>query len=408
MATGLTVLVALVATGCDDAGRRTSSSAAPAATAPGSPSASTDPAPSDPRRAAVEALLVDRARATLAHDRRGFLAGVGAPHRAAQVAWFERYRSLPLASFSYDVGMPDVSVRDADRFVAEVDELVQLGRFDEQPVSTEHRMEFRRLGGRWRVVADVVSRDEVSQAPWDLPGVHVAFRGHFGVVTDDGSASHAPELLTAAEAALEPLQQVLPDHTDAMLLIAFSDPGAFRTEGIDLAEVAQLGGIAVDVRNEEGEAFASRALLSPSMLTESSTNQRIVIRHEFTHVALHALDRVPAWVTEGIADYYAWLPEPDTYLADGARQAAERGIDAMPDNVAFRRDMGTNYGIAWASLLWLAERYGPEEPLALMTALQDAHAEAHADADVVLEERYHLTVDDLAGRGGDLIRASFD
>lgn len=374
---------------------------------------STSPAVTgDPARDRVETLLEQRAAAILARDATAFGAGVApGPARAEQLRHFRALAQLPVQSVSFDLGMHDPAVG-GDRYRADVDMLVRLKGFDAAPVPTRHRMDFQRGPDGWRLVRDHVDRSEVGFAPWLLPGVEFAVSDRVIVAFDQGSVRHRDRFAALSETARSlVLRDVPAEWSEHVIILAPSRTAALRYEGFDPVEIGNLGGVAYPVRGPDEQVIGSRIVIAPAMLRRDDIAIRAILRHEITHTALARPrdETTPVWVTEGVAEYTAHRGDEVHYISPAAVAAAEEGIRQMPPDGLFHRgSWGVSYGLAWFSMLWLADREGEDEPYRLLEAIREERPADFREVSALVEERYGVTTDELAARAGELIDAIFE
>ena len=393
----LVLPLVLVATGC------TSS-------APDEPAQEQDPGPIAASERDVKRLLARRERA-IEHGRRAIFAEtVGRRDRDGQLAWFGVLDRLPVADVEHDVSgirlMPDSQVTEVSLQMT-----VRLRGFDLKPVAASHVLELVRAGGGWRVARDRFARSQVMSAPWTMADARVRVTDDVVLLLDGASEEQADRLVRLAEEALAATRDQVPfDWHDRVVVLAPSSITPLRNEGYQVEQIKRLGGIAVEVDNRAGKPVGRRVLVVPQMLDESDDALRTLLRHEFAHVAIGERDRaLPLWVSEGMAEWSSWDGQLSFRIATSAVNAAERGIEEMPDDAAFRgTDPGRAYGIAWFALRWLEDEHGdgtPWEVLELARRNRWADERAFSKA---LEKRWGVSTDELAQRSGDLIDDTFE
>ena len=109
---------------------------------------------------------------------------------------------------------------------------------------------------------------------------------------------------------------------------------------------------------------STRFMLHPRMIDRNDQTRDRLIRHELTHVALGLRDdKVPTWLSEGIAEYVSVQPIA-TYrrmIAKDALTDAEAGVDGLPRDRTFNGShSGANYGIAWYACEYISATYGED------------------------------------------------
>lgn len=377
-------------------------------------------APSEVARE-VEQLLRKRVRAVRKDKVALFLDGlVDDPVlRRNQRDYFNNLQQLPLARFGY--ALPDDGVEIGTlEVIATPAVVLELEGFDTAPVRTPVRMTLvREQDGVLRISA---ARDEAYERkretvpqPWDTTPVEV-HRGN-GVlgVFDRDSARHAGELVREVEEAMTQVVPRVPyEWSRRVVVYALSDT-SFLSSLPDLPgdDPERLDGVAFPVPVRPGaDAYAdTRILLHPRILERPSTMRARLIRHELVHVALGQKDdRVPTWLSEGLAEYVAARPlaPQDRMIAQDAVAAARRGIDALPTDATFNgADSGANYGIAWYACEYIAQVYGEPALWHLFDVMRSAGGVSSDGQDRVLLDVLGVDGTTLARATGDRISRAF-
>lgn len=396
------VLLAAVATGCNDAGPAEQAAPGPSASATGDP----EDAAEDAVRDEITALLDRRAESMLEGRGDAFARTTASgPFRRTQLVQFAALQQFPLRRVEYRLGTHDPAFS-GDRYRARVELFVQLRGFDPAPVPVDHEIDFVRTGSGWKVGRDRVDASQAVSAPWLVPGVETSVSKDLVVVFDRRSVRQRARITRLAESALALVRSAVPvEWPGKAVVIALSDTDALRSEGIDPAEIRSLGGVAVPA-GPDPHTSATRVVLAPSSYAAEDRELLTLLRHELAHVALLDPDAfgVPVWVTEGLAEYTAHQGDPILYLDNRAIAAARRGIDAMPPDGLFHAgEWGVSYGLAWFSMLWLAEEHGVDAPYDLLAAIQEQQPGDHEEVSALLEKKYGVTTDELARRASALI-----
>jgi hypothetical protein len=386
----------------------------PSATAPSSPTSGAPSPTAQQRRdvAALTRLMTKRATAIEAGDRATFASQLApGPNRNKQLAWFDALQELPVGPVRFDLSAP-VASADGRHYRADSTMLVQLVGFDPAPVPSDHAFTFVHHGGRWLVARERVPRSQVSFAPWTLEDVHFAVSDSVIVVTDAESSTHLEQLAAVSEQAVADIVAEVPyEWNEHVVLFAPSRTAMFRYEGVDSAEIGNLGGIAFAMRGPRYQFTNRRVLLAPVMLDREYDDLLGVVRHEFAHVAIGRRDdQAPVWVREGLAQYAANASEPGFTMWTSAVDAARKGeISEMPiDAWFFDGDWGLSYGTATAALEWLARTKADDEaPYALLDALNAADADGAVEVRQVVRKKFGVTPDQLAKEGASLIVEEF-
>jgi hypothetical protein len=109
--------------------------------------------------------------------------------------------------------------------------------------------------------------------------------------------------------------------------------------------------------------------------------RQILLRHEITHAAQFAVDsrRVPAWLTEGTAEYIGYLGSglPDAVVAGSVLADVRAGVvpRRLPADGAFglaggSADRRQSYEVSWAACRSIVDRYGRAALFRLYGALR--------------------------------------
>ena len=139
----------------------------------------------------------------------------------------------------------------------------------------------------------------------------------------------------------------------------------------------------------------------------SGASRDRLVRHELTHVALGERDdRLPAWLSEGLAEWVSVqaLPVSDRTISQAALVAARRGVEHLPDSNTFNgSDAQANYGVSWFACEYLVEQGGDTLLWRLVHDLAGAD-----DPEARLEQDAGLSADQLAHRAGTLMVTTYD
>jgi hypothetical protein len=173
------------------------------------------------------------------------------------------------------------------------------------------------------------------------------------VVVVGGPRELVARLATLADQASRTVARVWGRPAEAVILVPATDGQAAT-----LAAPAPVEGLAA-------LAGADRVIVEPSgfaRLTEAG--RRVVMTHELTHVATGAATTgtVPAWLSEGFADYVGYLGTGlpvATVAAELAKDARAGSLPgALPERGDFRARPAQAYEGAWLACRYIAERYG--------------------------------------------------
>jgi hypothetical protein len=172
----------------------------------------------------------------------------------------------------------------------------------------------------------------------------------------------------------------------------------------------KLDGVAFPVMSgdEEGKMVATRFALHPSMLDQPGPERDRLVRHELTHVALGKRDdQVPAWLSEGIAEWVSVQPlAPELRrLPQEALREAEAGVRGLPGDGTFNdEESSAHYGLSWWACEYLVAGFGADSLWRLLEELD----RPEANQDDVLESLVGLTTRKLARRGAKMMINEYD
>lgn len=375
----------------------------------------------------VKKALQTRVRAIRTGNESAFMAGlVNDPEfRHDERNYFDNLQDLPLAKFGYRLAsnsVEDPVTDEADRQSVQVEltVLTQLDGFDERAVRAPARFVFERAtDGTLRLAS---THDEeweadhgVTRQPWETERVEVINSDQVLGIFDQESASHGWQIVDDVADALAAVRPELPVEWESGVVVYGLSDIDFLSALADLpgGDPDRLDGVAFPVPVSPGsETYAgTRFLLHPRMVSRRDDARRRLIRHELVHVGLGRLDdRVPTWLSEGIAEYVAARPiaPQDRLISRDAVNAAERGISKLPSDQEFNgTDSSANYGIAWFACDYIADTYGDSTLWKLFEAMRAGDGTASADQDEVLRAVLGIGEVDLARATAARITAVF-
>ncbi len=361
----------------------------------------------------IAGLLDRRAAAVRRADAAAYGRGVGGS-RARQREWFDNLVQLPVSDLDLSLE-PASLVRDGDGWWGTVRVTLRLRGYDALPVVSRDRYRFVRDGRRFRVSSTTDAawerRNRVGQQPWDLGPVVVRERdGVLGVFSGDGAGGgapgHADALVAAVADAVSAIGPRLPFAWDGRVVFyALSDPAfVSRLEGVPGGDPLAVDGLAFPVvAGPDGagaaEVAATRVVLNPRILEVAEESRDRLVRHELVHVALGERDdRIPLWLSEGLAEYLSvqTLPPSQRLISGAALTAARRGPTTLPDGETFNGpDSQANYGVAWWVCETIAETWG-EQMLWTLVAELDRVADPERRTEQLLGVTERQLLDDAA------------
>ena len=370
----------------------------------------------------VRQLLTRHARALRAGKMTAFLDDVDPTHRpfaARQKRYFLNLRQLPLARFGWRVSENSVSETD-DGLRAVVELRMQLEGYDTAPVVTPQVLTFSRTddgelllaGDRDRAFND---RYDIELAPWDLTRIDVEEGDGVLGVFDAKSVDAAYQILASVERGIDAIDAEVPlDWSERVVVYALSDVRALaELDNLPGGDPDKLDGVAFPVRAgpRTRKLASTRFMLHPRMIYRNDQTRDRLIRHELTHVALGLRDdKVPTWLSEGIAEYVSVQPIASyrRMIAKDALSAAEAGLDGLPRDKTFNGPhSGANYGIAWYACEYVAATYGEDALWRLFDTMRAEGGTREKSQDKVIRDVLGISGDQLADAAAEKIVNTF-
>lgn len=361
--------------------------------------------------AELEALLGRRARAVRSGNLTAFLDDVDPARpkfRARQERYFLNLRELPLGSFRYSLDESVITLPDG-RLQGVVQLSMRLERYDASPVSTAALFTFRHLdSGAWVLSEDrnrAFERDnDIEPQPWDLMRIQVKEGDGVLGVFDEESIDAAYQIIDEIEDGIRVIEQEVPlPWSGRVVVYALSDLRVLSgLDDLPGGDPDRLDGVAFPVRAspESPRLAAIRFMLHPRMIYRDDESRSRLVRHELTHVAIGRRDdRVPTWLSEGLAEYVSVQPivPYERMISREALDAAQAGPDSLPlDNEFNGPHSGANYGIAWYACEYIAGAFGEPALWRLFDAMRAGGGTPEDEQDAVLERLFGLDGDDLA------------
>lgn len=234
----------------------------------------------------MDDLLRQRAEAVLTHDEQLFRAGIdpeaGEVFRDAQLRLFRDLTTLPFTSFGYTRSGDQVRVSYA------------LSGVDQQPVTRAETYRFTRHAGLWFLA------DHRAAQPWDLAPIRVDRAAHGLVISHPGHEALAARVLAELDPAVQAVTEVWgPEWARQVAVLIPGTPDELRR--LVGPAFTDLAGIAIADRADP--PTGQRVVVNPDQANPlSQLELRVLLRHEFTHVAARATP-APLWLQEGFADY---------------------------------------------------------------------------------------------------------
>jgi len=348
------------------------------------------------RADAVRAMFARRATAIMKRDRAAFMADVyrgDAEFVTRQEQVFDSLAKLDFASWEYRPREETYAISNlADWHRYErLDDVAlpvltlhyQLEGFDKRPVVRRVVYTVVRRGSRWMIANDrdlqesTSSGTSVRRDPWENGPIVVA-RGAHGLVI-----GHDAEDVAAIQKEVESAVRHVSAHVGkawgektVVILPADHEELEYVLENPDVpfqfAAIAHPEYTTLD-DERRGQYAGSRVVIEPDGFNASSSFNRLLIRHELTHVAL--FERTgplsPRWLVEGIAD---WVGNDGSDLSTTrlagalARQVDSQGVPnylPLDSDFGYIGEAGVGYDSAWLLCRYIASRWGPAALLRL-------------------------------------------
>ncbi|MBD8869600.1 hypothetical protein [Nocardioides donggukensis] len=370
----------------------------------------------------VRELLRRRSGAVRDGDLSTFLRDVStdrARFERRQRRYFHNLRELPLGRFRHRLGGAPRLGPDG-RVEVVVSTRMQLAGFDRHPVTTPALFTFAPDGDGGLVLtsdrdAGFNRQRDIEPAPWDITRIEVQRGDGVLGVFDTGSVGASEQIIDAVEDGIAAVGSAVPLEWDRkVVLYALSDIRVLaELDNLPGGDPDRLDGVTFPVRGgPDGDRLAgTRFMLHPRMVDRNDDVRDRLIRHELTHVALGSRDdRVPTWLSEGLAEYVSVRPVPEfeRRISRDAVAAARAGVVRLPAGSSFNGPKsGANYGIAWYACEHVADAYGEPALWRLLDAMRAGSGTRESDQGAVLREVIGVRGTDLAGAAGAKILATF-
>lgn len=368
-------------------------------------------------------LLERRADAVMEGDRASFMRDVSTEDpafAASQRTYFANLRQLPLAVFSYVV--PDGSITATEQGVVRVrvSLTMQLDGFDAVPVETPMRFTFTREPGGELLLTAVRDPEFESEAgtvlaPWDLGPVEIETTNDVLGIFDPDSIGAAQQIMASVQQGIADVEASVPlEWSGRVVVYALSDLTVLRDlDNLPGGDPDRLDGVAFPVSAGPGsqELASTRFILHPRMIHHNDAIRDRLIRHELTHVAIGRRDdRVPTWLSEGLAEYVSVQPiaPADRMISSEALRAARDGVTGLPADETFNAEgSGANYGLSWYVCEYIASTYGEDALWRLFDEMRRGDGTDEAGQDAVLHAVLGVDSTELARGAAQKIVGTF-
>jgi hypothetical protein len=352
------------------------------------------------RDTALRALFDSRAAAVTARGRKAFLAGVdpkAKAYGAEQAQVFDNLAMLDFASWSYEPTGDSYSPTGIDFAKYHADDVwlpvlllrYQLKGFDQRPVGRRVVYTVVRRGSRWYVANDAdleagtTSGTSVRIDPWESGPIVVRHSPHGLVIGHPKDAAAVDGIVREVESAVRHVSSyvgrgwgehvviVLPADQNELEHVLENPDVPFEFAAVARPEYT-------DPRDDQLGLFAgSRVVVNPTNFAPEAASNRMLIRHEMTHVATFSRNGPlsPKWLIEGLAEYVG--NAGSTFAVE--RLGGDLGdlIDkqgpptGVPGNSAFGvlGDAGVAYNQSWLLCRYIASKWGRAALLRLYDAM---------------------------------------
>jgi hypothetical protein len=349
------------------------------------------------RDEAVKAMFGRRADAVLKRDANAFMAdldGADAAFVARQREVFDSLGKLDFATWEYRLRDDEYSVtsidwrkygRTADVALPVLTLHYQLKGYDRRPVVRRVVYTVVRRGDRWLIANDrdlqesTSSGTSVRRDPWENGPITVAKSKNGLVIGHPDDADAIKGIQKEVESAIRHVSSyvgkawgektvvILPSDHEELQYILENPDVPFEFAAIAHPEFTTLD------EDYLGLFAGTRVVINPENFNPSSSFNRLLIRHELTHVAL--FERTgplsPRWLVEGIAEWVgnAGSDLPTPRLAPSLADLVEE--DGVPDYLPLDSDFGiigdagVGYESGWMLCRYIASRYGRDKLLRL-------------------------------------------
>ncbi|ALG07804.1 hypothetical protein [Kibdelosporangium phytohabitans] len=356
--------------------------------------------PSGERAQAAQSMLRARAEALLRRDEQAFMASVD-PHaepafRDAQRALFANLAKVPVREWSYTLQplrsldpsvLPNVPGAQ-ELWAPEIDLVYALRGADPSPTHRPMGYLLVKRADAWFIRSDTdllgVGR-RTWRGPWDFGPCVVVTTARGLVLTHPAREAMAKRVAAELDGAVQSVSEVwptgwtkqavviLPDSNDEMKALVGPN---FPVESVVAVSVADR------VDTDRGIAEGQRVVMSATSADALSvTALRIVLRHEFTHIAARGstVDGSPMWVLEGFADYVGYrdsgIPLAQAAPDLNASMLTSGPPAKLPSDEEFRgqgRTLDMAYQKSFSVARFVADKLGEQKLIELYRVLAKA------------------------------------
>lgn len=323
------------------------------------------------RLAEVQALLDRRGAAVRHDDGRTYAATQTA---SAKAPLFARVSVLPFVRWAYVLGSPTSS--SSSQVVVPV-RLVTRLRGEDGDAVTPETITLRRAASGWLVVAETTRGDRA--ALWELGSLRVVTGTRSLVIGVDSPARTLRAYAAVADRTVPQVSAVWGTGWSRFAVIVVPRDVGQLARALGRTPASLEGYAAVTTAEGPSRANGHVALRvwanTPALAGLSGLGREVVVRHELTHVATRAPERVeaPLWLVEGVAEWMGYrgsgipLDIATGDLLDVVREG--RAPRQLPTQADFDGDaVDVAYESAHLACAVLVSRYGADALVAVYRA----------------------------------------
>ncbi|WP_412541005.1 hypothetical protein R8Z50_35430 [Longispora sp. K20-0274] len=381
----------------------------------------------DQRNREVSDLLARRSKAVRDKDKAAFLADVDASDAAlvaAQTLQYENLIKLPFAAFSYTLETDKFRLRSHADLVAKYKKIVflpavtihfRIEGVDDLESATPYVPIFGRIGDKWTLVGEAVTKDLDSAIPfgfgtqpWQGDAISVRTTGNAVLVYSPSDEGKVGEWSNMIEGSIRDVKKFRPDGwSGKVYAIAVRDKklyneymgegkgdkfSAFQTARFD--RVGRWSSSATPPK-----ISGSLVMINPDSLGKGDDRIESIMTHEITHVAMQPVDNghTPSWLVEGTAEFVeSGMKTNMQIMPSWAKEhLSGKNLDELPYARTFYDDNGENYTLAWLACMMIADKYGKDKLLKLYLAFQDAKDQSLETRDKAMRDALGVSLVDF-------------
>jgi hypothetical protein len=352
------------------------------------------------RDAALKRLFERRAEAVLKRDRKAFLAVVDPKAKdfaAKQGVVFDNLRQLDFAAWSYEASGDSYSPGSipfagygADDVWLPVEVLrYQLKGFDKAAIARRVVYTAVQRGKRWYLANDAdleagtSSGTSVRIDPWENGPIVVERSAHGIVIGHPKDADAVTGIVREVESAVKHVSSFVGRSWGERVVIVLPGDNAELQHVLENPSVPfEFAAVArpefTTLRDDFTGRFAgARVVINPGNFEANAAANRMLIRHEMTHVAtFHRTGPLsPKWLIEGLAEYVGNAGSTFSTQRLGGELGDLIDSEGVPTTLpgdsdfGITADAGVGYNSSWLLCRYIASKYGRAALLRLYDAV---------------------------------------